>query len=348
MRFHFALAVGSLLVIATSLPVDPDNTVKLYSYCDKSDYYELVKYANLASVGYCLNKGLLDSFSIGNQTSSCPSPACQHDGISHYEIIKTFRFNAWFDVGSSFVAVDHAAKTLYLTFRGTNLAQDWLNNLDAFLVDYTPLVDLDNDFEPELKVACDGCKIHKGFSAFVKHNGAEVVQYIADLKQKWPQYHIVVTGHSLGAAMALICGVEFRLLGYDTLVVTLAGPKVGNAQFVKFANKIFATDNVIRHIDKHNSFETLDVGYIRMVHKHDMVPLLPPTKHYRHAGYEYYLSSRGMEQTHKSVIRRATDYVEDGEMDYLDMIPSGFSRADHVNYFFKVTSCKAAQERPIY
>lgn len=326
--------------------VSQQSQVQQYSFSDHSDFSELVKYANLASVAYCLNKGLSDSFAIGKQKSSCPSPACQHEGISHFKIIKTFRFNAWFDVGSCFVAVDHAAQTLYLTFRGTNLAQDWLNNLDAFLVDYEPLVFLEtNKINAELNTKCKGCKIHKGFSAFVKHNGAEVVQYIIDLKKKWPLYHVVVTGHSLGGAMALICGVELRLMGYDTLVVTLAGPKVGNAQFVEYANKLFKTDELIKHIDKHDSFETLDIGYVRMVHKHDIVPLLPPTKHYMHAGYEYFLSSRGMEQTPKLVVRRAKDYVEDCDLSYMDMIPSEFSRADHVNYFFKVTSCKPREDQ---
>lgn len=309
-----------------------------------SDYFELRKYANLASVAYCLKKGLREAMTIGDQDKTCPSKACDHEGISNYLVVKTFRFDGWLDVGSCFIAVDHEAKTFYLTFRGTNSAQDWLNNLDAFLVPYVPLVYSNNDLEPKKRPKCSGCKVHKGFSAFVKQNGVKVVRELVKLKKKHPKYQIVVSGHSLGGAMALICGVELRLLGFDTLVVTLAGPKVGNAPFTSFVNKLFQTDKVVKHISHKNSFETLDVGYIRMVHKHDIVPTLPPTDHYRHAGYEYYLSERGMKQTPKSVIRRAVDYVENSDRSMFDMIPSGFSRDDHVNYFFKVTSCRAPED----
>lgn len=304
-----------------------------------SDFFELKKYANLASVAYCLKAGLRESIPIGIQNETCPSLACSHEGIDHYRVLKTFRFDGWFDVGSSFIAVDHHEQTLYLTFRGTSSTQDWINNFAAFLVDYTPLV-FSNGIDAE-KRKCDGCKIHRGFNSFVLQNGVKVVKEVIKLKKELPEYQIVVSGHSLGAVMALLAGIELRLLGYDTLVVTLAGPKVGNQGFANFTNELFQTDKTVHHISKHQSFEFLDVGYVRMIHKHDIVPLLPPSRTYHHAGYEYYLSNRGIEQTPSSVIRRGTDYVEDLEMSYHDMIPSEFSRNDHVNYFILVTSCNA-------
>lgn len=308
-----------------------------------SDFFELKKYANLASVAYCIKRDLQEEKTIGDQPEQCPSPACSHEGISHYEIIKVLKFDGWRDVGSCFVAVDHNQKTLYLTFRGTYSVHDWVNNLDAFLTDYTPLVHTEGIMKPKKKMNCDGCQVHEGFSSFVKNNGPQVVAEMIKLKKKYPKYQIVVSGHSLGGAMALLCGIELRLLGFDTLLVTLAGPKVGNAELVKFANHLFKTDKTVRHINKHKSFETLDVGYVRMVHKHDIVPLLPPTSHYQHAGYEYFLSERGMKQTPETIVRRGVDYVEDSELSYTDMMPTGFSRADHVNYFFKVTSCNRVE-----
>lgn len=333
--FFLAALVASYLIDRDSDPLDQAHPKLL----GPSDFFELKKYANLASVAYCLNAGLRESMPIGNQGETCPSLACSHEGIDHYKVLKTFRFDGWFDVGSSFIAVDLHEKTLYLTFRGTASTQDWINNFVAYLVDYTPLV-FGNGIDAN-KRKCDGCKIHKGFNSFVLQNGVLVVKEVIKLKKEYPEYQIVVSGHSLGAVMALLAGIELRLLGYDTLVVTLAGPKVGNEEFANFANELFQTDKAVKRINEHQSFEHLDVGYVRMIHKHDIVPLLPPSRIYHHAGYEYYLSNRGVEQTPSSVIRRGTDYVEDWEMSYHDMIPSGFSRDDHVNYFFLVTSCKA-------
>ncbi|SGZ46292.1 CIC11C00000003095 [Sungouiella intermedia] len=337
----------SLTAMVSALPIDSytNNSInttnvtmtQLAKSQGSSDFFELKKYANLASVAYCLNKGLRESMKIGDQEKTCPSLACSHEGISHYKVLKTFRFDGWFDVGSSFISVDHHERTLYLTFRGTSSTQDWLNNFDAFLVDYTPLVFTNGMSAKELR--CEECKIHRGFNSFVTQNGVKVVKEMTKMKKKYPNYQIVVSGHSLGGAMALLAGIELRILGYDTLVVTLAGPMVGNQAFADFTNKLLQTDKVVTYISKKRSFEFLDVGYVRMIHKHDIVPLLPPSKIYQHAGYEYYLSNRGVLQTPESVIRRGTNYVEDVEMSYQDMIPSGFSRDDHVNYFFLVTSC---------
>lgn len=333
----------SLAALVASLAIDPphDSQDLAEDKLGPSDYFELKKFANLASVAYCLNAGLRESKSIGNQGDTCPSAACSHDGIDHYKVLKTFRFGSWFDVGSSFIAVDHQQQTLYLTFRGTASIPDWINNFAACLVDYTPLV-FSNGINAKLQ-KCDECKIHRGFNSFVLQNGIEVVKEMIKLKKEFPDYHIVVTGHSLGGAMALLTGVELRLLGYDALVVTLAGPKVGNQEFVDFANKLLQTEKSVELINIHKSFERLDVGYVRMIHKHDIVPLLPPSRAYHHGGYEYYLSNRGAEQTPDSVIRRGIDYVEDSDMSYHDMIPSGFNREDHVNYFFPVTSCNAPE-----
>lgn len=301
------------------------------------DFMQLVKYANLASVAYCVSE--LQVGTIGGQPKNCPSTPCFYPPIAELDIVEVFDFIGWFDVGSGYVAVDHTSETVYLSFRGTKSRQDWINNLIWLPVKYTPLVE-ENGYQLQLRLRCKGCYVHKGFNAFVKTNVAVIVKRVIQLMEQNKDYRLRVTGHSLGAAVAIFCGIELRLLGYDTLVTTMGGPKVGNTQFCNFVDRLFETDNVVRHIGETHSFDDLDVGLIRMYHIHDIVPLLPPTSQYQHSGYEYYLSAEGLDQPPEMVIRKGRAYVEKSdEAAYRDLLPGGFNRNDHTYYFIHVTLC---------
>lgn len=338
MRFfsHATLAMLLFSSLAGTLPT----TGKSEALGNKNgDFNELQKYAHLSSVAYCLKKGL-GKGPLGEQGEKCPANSCTDESISDMKVAKTFNFNNWFMVGSGFIAVDPATKSIYLVFRGTASVQDWMNNLNALPVNYQPLVVGWEKFHVKSS-KCKDCKMHKGFHNFIKTNGEQIVKEVVKWKEMHSDYRIVVTGHSLGAALAIVTGVELRLLGHETLVVTLAGPKVGNENFKNFVDDLFDTDEVQEHIEEEHSFDTLCTGFIRMVHRHDIIPLLPPSSLYKHSGYEYFLSKAGAPQTPKTVERRGTDYIEESEdLEYLAMLPTGFSRADHTEYFFKITGCQ--------
>lgn len=304
------------------------------------DFEELHKYAHLSAVAYCISKGL-HLGELGDQEDSCPSHSCNYPGIKHMTVYKVFNFSDWLVVGSGFIAIEPESERIYVVFRGTSSTQDWISNFEFLHSHYEPLVHMREGFNVESDEFCEDCTIHKGFNTFIKTNGEEIVREVVKLKRKLPDYSIVVTGHSLGAALATITGAEFRLLGFETLVVTLGGPKVGNSQFVNFIDTLFDTAYVERYINKYHSFDTLLSGLIRATHKHDLIPMLPPTSHYKQCGYQYYLSAKGARQSPETMIRRGTDYVEEDQLlDYQSMMPSSFSRGDHVNYFFKITGCQ--------
>lgn len=300
------------------------------------DYNELIKYAYLSSVAYCAYQGLMKGL-IGAQNTTCPSKVCTHEFIKGINIVRKFDFDNLLDVGNGFIGVDPILEMIYVGFKGTSSRIDWINNIDLIRTKYTPQVIQNPDFNVS-GACCFGCRVHHGFASFIKKNGALVIQMIVKLKKKYPTFQIKLTGHSLGAALALLTGIELRLLGYDALVITLASPKVGNSQFAEFVNSLFDTNNVLKHIEKNKSFEMLNNGYIRMVHNKDLIPYLPPTNKYAHAGYEYYLSVEGVKQTPMTIFRRGIHYLVNEKFDLWEMVKK-FQRIDHSSYFMAITHC---------
>ena len=107
----------------------------------------------------------------------------------------------------------------------------------------------------------------------------------------------------MGAALTMLSGIEFQLLGYDPLVVTYGGPKVGNQEFADFTDKLFDTEEVHNEITSSNDFSR---GFIRVVHRHDIIPLLPPM--FSHAGYEYFIDKRDLPHEECDLDRRGMEY----------------------------------------
>lgn len=329
-----------LFSLAVQANWDQNNSDKAVLGTDEDtpdqDYFELIKYAHLSSVAYCAPLGL-ETGTIGSQGDKCPSPSCSHEHIKDIDIVTRFNFDNFLDVGNGFIALDPEEDFIYVVVKGTSSSTDWINNLDLVNTEYQPQAILDPRYDVS-GICCTDCRVHRGFASFIKTNGYEVIKMILEQKKKYPHREIKIAGHSLGAALGLLIGIELRLLGYEALVVTLGSPKIGNPQFTKFVDDLFETDNVVQHIEEYKSFETLTSGYIRMIHKHDLIPFLPPTNKYTLAGYEYYLGVEGLHQTPMTVYRRATDYLEDKKFDYWDTIKN-FRRIDHSSYFLPVTTC---------
>lgn len=334
---RFAVLIG---VLTTALALPYNQTISASSHhLGDADFEELHRYAHLSAVAYCLKKGLHGG-PLGEQEETCPHYSCEYPTIGHLDVVKVFNFQGWLVLGSGFVALERERKRIYVVYRGTSSTQDWINNFEFLHSRYKPLIQEKKGFHKKKCNECVGCTIHKGFNTFIRSNAEEVVREIVKLKKKYPDFSLVVTGHSLGGALAILSGIEFRLLGFETLVVTLGGPKVGNEAFVDYVDELFDTENVDRHISEHHSFEELPTGLIRATHKHDIIPMLPPTSRYKQCGYQYYLSAKGARQTPQTMERRGTDYAEDDEdINYQSTLPSRFSRTDHVNYFFKITGC---------
>lgn len=166
-----------------------------------------------------------------------------------------------------------AAKTAVLAFRGSSSAVDWLENFDQWLT-LAPAT-------PVLKNLFPDARVHMGF--------LDQFQAVAD-RAPGPQWSVkrrllaltggvdpalvILTGHSLGGAVATIGGVwaSYVWPGADVRVVTYGAPATGNAEWAQAVASV--------------------VGRVwRVVNKWDIVPTLPPLIGYAQADYGGWLPS---------------------------------------------------------
>lgn len=138
-----------------------------------------------------------------------------------------------------------------LTYRGTDEAIDWINNLDFRLVSAKKL---------------SGINIPGKMSAGFWEAFEPSIEVLSEI----PTYSTVfIEGHSLGHALSLNAAAYLNKIKMCKIQgVTFGGPRVGNAEFAKFINSISNITAVRR------------AG--------DLVPLVPPyIKGYRHACHHY-------------------------------------------------------------
>jgi predicted lipase len=80
--------------------------------------------------------------------------------------------------------------------------------------------------------------VHEGFyDAYLELSGG-VHQGLMDVMALKPDYQLVVTGHSLGGAMATLCALNLTVnYGLDPIVYTFGSPRVGFQNFADFYYK---------------------------------------------------------------------------------------------------------------
>lgn len=170
------------------------------------------------------------------------------------------------------VLVDQVDKKLYIVFRGTASQKDILIDIECI--------------QKKTTIGGKECRIHNGF---LKSYESVEPQINSILFGDYPGYDIVICGHSLGGALATICGASLPV-DNKISVVTFGSPRVGNNKLVKIFN--------------------LKVGqYYRFVHHSDIVPMVPKIN-YKHAGKEIRLDSDGDEISYFNVWKRLLYWIK--------------------------------------
>jgi len=138
-----------------------------------------------------------------------------------------------------------------VSFRGTENLGDWLANLNV------------------LGTTRSYGRVHRGFLGAFQ----VVEQQLISLLAGFPGRPMLLTGHSLGGALALIAAAEWRDKFNVSWVHTHGQPAVGKKSFQGFLESNYG-DN-----------------YYRLVNDDDIVPMVPPL--YRHAGRLIHFSADG-------------------------------------------------------
>lgn len=102
--------------------------------------------------------------------------------------------------------MDETNELIVLSFRGSSSVENWIADLDFIKTD----VDL-----------CDGCEAHGGFWKSWESVAGQVTAHINSALSTYPGYTLVITGHSLGAAVATLAGTVLRNAGHSLELVSL-------------------------------------------------------------------------------------------------------------------------------
>jgi len=164
------------------------------------------------------------------------------------------------DWGTRAVIAALSNNQIVVSFRGSANLTNWLEDFDFWgLVPFS---------------MCPKCSVHEGFFKSWLSLERQVVDAVVKLHEQNPDSEILVTGHSLGAAQAVLAATE---LYYNsglpvTQVYTYGQPRVGNAAFHHFYN----------NGTSRRQYTKPGASY-RVVHYRDPVPQAP----FRWMGFEH-------------------------------------------------------------
>ncbi|KAK9332589.1 Alpha/Beta hydrolase protein [Lipomyces starkeyi] len=277
----------------------------------------LEEIALLNNIAYCVpSPGITAPF---NCTRACDF---FNPGV---EIVRTFT-NTGFDTScTGYIAVDHRLdhKRILLVFRGTNSLTNWFTNLDTIQERYPSV-------SSESVSGCSRCMVHRGFLRSYLETRAYTGPILEELKAKYPDYSLLVTGHSLGGAIAILAAADLITEGYAPEIVTYGQPRVGNRQFADWVDSIVSYS---------------DVQMTRVTHKSDPVVRVPLGIDWRHSGSEVYISKGPLAPTPEDCYiceGQEDDECSAGEGVITTLAISGRSVAyrAHVEYFTRVGLCR--------
>jgi len=141
---------------------------------------------------------------------------------------------------------DSYSGTLFIAFRGSVNIQNWIDNIQISKI--SPYNDT-------------SIGVSKGFYKAYNSIKPELFDNLPSLVEKYNTKRLLITGHSLGAALATLMSYDIITIfpTYElSYVVTFGSPRVGNAAFSTSFNSYSES-----------------VTHYRITHYYDMVPHVP-------------------------------------------------------------------------
>jgi triacylglycerol lipase len=121
----------------------------------------------------------------------------------------------------------------YIAFRGTMKPQEWMQNFTYQQTSFPKSNKIKQQHALFLNNSKNSPNIHSGFLEVYNNFRNNLINKIKELKPT----QVLIAGHSLGGAIATICGLDLKILGYNTIVYNFATPRVGDDKFCDLINK---------------------------------------------------------------------------------------------------------------
>ncbi|KAI9754304.1 MAG: hypothetical protein M4579_004768 [Chaenotheca gracillima] len=288
MRYHLGVVLPLIAAVA-AVPVELEKR----SVSDQQlAQFEL--FSQYAGASYCTGNN--DS---PNTKVTCPSGNCPL--VEAADATTTTEFeNTLLTDTTGFVAIDNTNKLVVLSFRGSTSVRSFIT---------------DGEFLQGASDLCLGCLAHKGFYLAWQEIKGTVLPAIKSAAQANPDFTVIVTGHSLGGAIADFAAAELRKAGQAATLYTFGAPRVGN--------------------DILSRFLTNQGNNYRVTHTDDPVPKLPPLAlGFTHLSPEYHIES-GDDTVSASNINEYTGTINlSGNTG-----TGGFDVNAHLHYFGPISAC---------
>lgn len=319
-----------------SLPDAADPSVGAASITDTT-YAAIHRYATYAALTYCAKS---DSIAVGNLQKACPIVLCSGSS-GNVQVEHVYRGTV---SGVLFRDDDH--REIVVALKGTTSDEEWLMDFKIYPMPYHFLSKRKKGWRKYFSFDsdCRGCTVHKGFYDGSKEIYDNMFAQIAELAHAYPDYSLVVTGHSLGGAIAPIIANELLFLPADRTitVISFGSPKIGNKLFAKWVDEAWNTryhyDNL--HSGLHKS------AYIRVSHKDDVVPLLPVKQlGFYHCGIDLYFNTNSIPMLQEHVQVRDTpshllsDASVNGSAIHINRGNAGKLFDSHRVYLLRMSQC---------
>jgi len=234
-----ALLIGSALLPSASAQIDA------------TTYANLVHYAHFASASYIIS-------------STGSSAQCKPQGAT----VTTYFSDGGTDT-QGYIARDDSRKEFVVAFRGSTSVTDYLE--DANIIP---------DLTFEGATSCDlrelsVCYVHSGFyNSWHAVEGTITSALASQRTGSYASYGVVVTGHSLGGAVAAFATLKLKGTYSSIKGYTYGQPRIGESPFANYFDSTVGTGN-----------------FFRVTHVSDSIPQMVPSSIYHHHSTEYYQTS---------------------------------------------------------
>ncbi|KAJ9065373.1 hypothetical protein DSO57_1020226 [Entomophthora muscae] len=203
----------------------------------EADAYRFVNYAAL---GYCKPQAI-------EQMRCKPCRYLRNDA----EVIKVIDEPR--TMGQAVILVDRRRSQIVLVFRGSVYLENWIQDSKTNMVSV---------------LYAQNTKIHQGFKEAIDALMPLVIEPFKYTLTKYPNYQTVITGHSLGAALATLAASElFRnnILPWERMsLFTYGEPRSGNLAFARWINSQHTT--ITRVVNENDVVPHMDVAKDGYVH----------------------------------------------------------------------------------
>ena len=283
-------------------------------------------YAEYAAAAYCA----CNNNSPGTRVT-CPTGNCELVKAANATTISEFENTIKSD-DTGFIAIDDVHKVIVLSFRGSRSKKNWFINFN-FAMDPTDL--------------CTGCNVHKGYWSAWKEARPVVIPKIQEAVDKYPDYGLVVTGHSLGAAVATLAAAHIRKLDSHLANITELASALPPPTYLSITPHANSFTYQYTFGSPRIGDETTAVFLtsqssksFRITASNDPVPRIPGViLGYKHMSPEYWMKKNIDNPSTEDFVVLTGTYNTDGN--------SGkhwLHTHAHGRYFGQITKCRASKE----